>query len=158
MAIGTCCAFKIFQEVRRMKHQGRGVIRINDQTDHGGKVTSASSGTVVMGLAAALEGDMTFCPQCKGTFAIKTDRAGTKHDGKHYAYHGDAAECGARLMSSLFPPISEAALGTSQAVGTPAPTDTKFDDKYILIDDDTGEPLPNTEYALRACYEVHPNN
>lgn len=28
-----------------MKHQGRGVIRVNDKTDHGGEVISATSGT-----------------------------------------------------------------------------------------------------------------
>ncbi|MCL6485580.1 MAG: PAAR domain-containing protein, partial [Janthinobacterium lividum] len=100
-----------------MKHEGRRVIRINDQTDHGGKVTSASSGTIVMGLAAALEDDMTICPQCKGAFAIKTDRVGAKHEGRHYAYHGDVAECGARLISSLSPPIGEAPSGILQAAG-----------------------------------------
>ena len=84
-----------------MKHQGRGVIRINDQIDHGGKVISASSGTVVMGLAAALEGDMSFCPN----FAIKTERSGAKHDGKNYTDHDDddVAECGACLILSLTP-------------------------------------------------------
>jgi uncharacterized Zn-binding protein involved in type VI secretion len=132
-----------------MKHDGRGVIRINDQTDHGGKVTSASSGTIVMGLEAALEGDMTFCPRCKGAFAIKTDRAGAKHNGKHYAYHGDVAACGARLISSLSSPIAEAASAISQAVGTLVATGRLFDDKYILIDEDTGDPLPNTEYAIK---------
>lgn len=31
-----------------MKHEGRGVIRLNDKTDHGGQVSSVSSGTVVI--------------------------------------------------------------------------------------------------------------
>jgi uncharacterized Zn-binding protein involved in type VI secretion len=132
-----------------MKHEGRGVIRINDQTDHGGKVTSASSGTIVMGLEAALEGDMTFCPRCKGAFAIKTDRSGAKHNGKHYAYHEDVVECGARLISSLSLPIGETASSVLQAVGTQGATGTIFDDKYILIDEDTGVPLPNIEYAIK---------
>lgn len=84
-----------------MKHQGRGVIRLGDQTDHGGKVTSASSGTTVMGLTAALSDDMTFCPKCKGNFAIKPDGAGAKHMGKSYAYDGDTTACGAHLKTSL---------------------------------------------------------
>jgi uncharacterized Zn-binding protein involved in type VI secretion len=54
-----------------MKHQGRGVIRLNDKTDHGGQVISASSGTTVMGVAAALQDDMTHRPKCEGNFAIK---------------------------------------------------------------------------------------
>ena len=44
-----------------MKHEGRGVIRLNDRTDHGGQVISVSSGTVVMGVEAALADDVTFC-------------------------------------------------------------------------------------------------
>jgi uncharacterized Zn-binding protein involved in type VI secretion len=86
-----------------MKHEGREVIRIGDKTSHGGTVLSASSGTVVMGRVAALEGDMAVCPQCKGKFALKPDGAGAKHEGKPYAYHDDLTECGARLISSLSP-------------------------------------------------------
>lgn len=84
-----------------MKHQGRSVIRLDDKTDHGGQVISATSETIAMGKAAATQGDVTFCPKCKGNFAIKPDGAGAKHMGKPYAYNGDVTECGARLISSL---------------------------------------------------------
>jgi uncharacterized Zn-binding protein involved in type VI secretion len=84
-----------------MKHQGRGVIRMNDKTDHGGHVTTVSSGTVVMGMEAALAGDMTTCPKCKGDFPIKPDGAGARHEDRPYAYDGDITACGAKLMSSL---------------------------------------------------------
>lgn len=84
-----------------MKHQGRGVIRLHDKTDHGGQVISVSSGTVVMGTEAALAGDVTFCPQCKGSFAIKPDGAGAKHKGRFYAYDDDVTACGAKLISSV---------------------------------------------------------
>lgn len=84
-----------------MKHRGRSVIRLNDKTDHGGQVISASSGTTVMGVAAALQDDMTYCPKCKGKFAIKPDGAGARHEGEPYAYDGDMTECGARLITSL---------------------------------------------------------
>ena len=84
-----------------MKHKGRGVIRIGDKTDHGGTVLSASSGTVVMGKPAALQGDMTLCPKCKSTFPIKPDGDGARHEGKPYAYDKDATACGAKLISSL---------------------------------------------------------
>jgi len=91
-------------------HNGRGVIRIDDKTDHGGQVISASSGTTVMCMVAALQDDMTQClkcpkcpkcPKCKGNFAIKPGGAGARHEGKPYAYDGDVTECGARLMTSL---------------------------------------------------------
>ena len=84
-----------------MKHQGRGVIRMNDKTDHGGHVTAVSSGTIVMGAEAALAGDMTTCPKCKGNFPIKPDGAGARHEGRAYAYDGDMTACGAKLISSL---------------------------------------------------------
>ena len=84
-----------------MKHEGRGIIRRDDKTDHGGQVTQALSGTIVMGKAAALAGDMTHCPKCNGNFAIKSDGAGAKHMGRSYAYHDDVTECGARLIASL---------------------------------------------------------
>lgn len=84
-----------------MKHEGRGVIRLNDKTNHGGHVISVSSGTVVFGVVAALADDMTYCPKCKGNFPIKPDGAGAKHIGRSYAYNNDLTACGAKLISSL---------------------------------------------------------
>lgn len=84
-----------------MMHKGRGVIRLNDKTDHGGQVISVSSGTVVLGMEAALEDDMTSCPKCKGNFPIKPDGCGAKHIGRPYAYDNDLTACGAKLISSL---------------------------------------------------------
>lgn len=84
-----------------MKHMGRGVIRLNDMTDHGGKVIAVSSGTIVMGVEAALSADMTFCPKCKGNFAIKPDGSGARRKGKPYAYDGDSTACGAHLIASI---------------------------------------------------------
>jgi uncharacterized Zn-binding protein involved in type VI secretion len=74
--------------------------RLNDKTDHCGQVIGASSGTTVMGAAAALQNDMTYCPTCKGNFAIKPDGTETRHGGKPYA-HGNVTECGARLITLL---------------------------------------------------------
>ena len=82
-----------------MKHEGRGVIRLNDKTTHGGHVTSAS-GCTVMGIAAALAGDMTHCPQCRGDYPIQPDGKGAKHQGRSYAYQDDLTACGARLIAS----------------------------------------------------------
>lgn len=84
-----------------MKHEGRGVIRLNDKTDHDRPVISVSSGTVVMGAEAALADAMTFCAKCRGSFAIKPVGPGARHEGKSYAYDGDSTACGARLMNSL---------------------------------------------------------
>lgn len=84
-----------------MKHQGKGVIRIGDSTTHGGRVLTATSGTTVLGKSAALSGDMTSCPQCKGTFPINSGSSGNRHKGKQYAYDGDITACGAKLISTI---------------------------------------------------------
>jgi uncharacterized Zn-binding protein involved in type VI secretion len=83
-----------------MQHEGRSVIRLNDSTSHGGKVVSAS-GATVMGIQAALQDDMATCPQCKGTFPIRPDGQGARHEGRPYAYQDDLTACGARLIASL---------------------------------------------------------
>ncbi|WP_082797812.1 PAAR domain-containing protein [Collimonas arenae] len=83
-----------------MKHEGRGVGRLNDRTTHGGVVITAT-GPTIMGLPATLEEDMTHCPQCNGNFAITPDGAGAKHEGRSYAYHDDLTACGARLIASV---------------------------------------------------------
>lgn len=82
-----------------MHHEGRAVIRIDDKTDHGGTVIAVSSGTIVMGKEAALAGDMSFCPKCKGNFPLMPDGAGARHQGKPYAYDGDMTACGAKLIA-----------------------------------------------------------
>lgn len=41
----------------------RGVIRLGDSTDHGGKVISASSTTIIQGKPLAHIGDMVSCPK-----------------------------------------------------------------------------------------------
>jgi len=97
----TVIALTLIQREPNVKHEGRGVIRLNDKTDHGGHVISATSGTVIMGVEAALADDMTFCPKCKGKFPIKPDGTGARHEGRPYAYHNDLTACGAKLISSL---------------------------------------------------------
>jgi uncharacterized Zn-binding protein involved in type VI secretion len=128
-----------------MKHEGRGVIRIGDKTSHGGQVISASSGTVVMGKLAALDGDMSVCPQCKGKFALKPDGGGAKHEGKSYAYHDDLTECGARLISSLSP--SGGAEVCDEEVQREGLCDSGFDDRFVLLSE-AGVPASFVEYAI----------
>lgn len=81
--------------------QGRGVIRLGDSTSHGGKVISASDTLKALGKAVALDGDMTLCPKCKGTFAITVNDSDRKHHGKRVAHDNDSAACGAKLISSI---------------------------------------------------------
>lgn len=81
--------------------KGKGVIRLGDATSHGGKVTSACSDFEALGKPIALNGDMTSCPQCKGSFPIQVASSDRKHHGKAVAYDGDKTACGATLISSI---------------------------------------------------------
>ena len=79
----------------------RNVVRLHDKTDHGGEVISASSGTIVFGIEAALADDLTWCPKCKGKFPLTPDGEGAKHQQRPYAYDGDLTACGARVLASI---------------------------------------------------------
>jgi uncharacterized Zn-binding protein involved in type VI secretion len=123
---------------------------MGDKTDHGGHVISVSSGTVVMGMEAALADDMTYCPRCKGKFPIKPDSHGAKHQGRPYANHGDLTDCGAHLISSLT--TADAACGSSgesaAEQGQKDECNQAFDDRFVLLNDESGEPAAFTEYAI----------
>ena len=79
---------------------GRGVIRLGDPTDHGGKVTTAFRELGVLGIAVAGESCLAWCPRCQGEFRL-IPSAGRRHHGRSIAYDGDLTECGARLISTL---------------------------------------------------------
>ncbi|GJI92765.1 PAAR domain-containing protein [Duganella hordei] len=81
--------------------KGYGVVRLGDKTTHGGTVVSAQPTFKVLGKAVAVEGDLTACPQCKGTFPIQTAGSERHHNGRAVAYNDDKATCGARLISSI---------------------------------------------------------
>lgn len=81
--------------------QGRGIIRLGDKTSHGGEVVSAASDFTVLGKTVAVDGDMTYCPQCKGQFAIRLAGGTRHHHGKFVAFNDDDTDCGAKLISSV---------------------------------------------------------
>lgn len=81
--------------------QGLGVVRLGDKTSHGGEVINASDTFTVLGKQVALDGHLTFCPQCKGKFPITVARSDREHHGKAVAYHNDLTACGAKLISSI---------------------------------------------------------
>lgn len=81
--------------------QSKGVIRLGDTTSHGGTVISASDTLKALGKAVALDGDMTFCPKCKGKYPITVDKSDRQHHGKRVAHQDDRTACGATLNSSI---------------------------------------------------------
>nr|WP_081983740.1 PAAR domain-containing protein [Massilia sp. JS1662] len=81
--------------------KGRGVIRLGDKTTHGGEVISAAQDFTVLGKRVALEGDSTYCPQCKSKYSIQPGTDSRKHHDKRVAYDQDLTTCGAKLISSI---------------------------------------------------------
>lgn len=84
-----------------IKH-GRGVIRLHDTTDHGGKVVSVAHTTAIdMDIPIACVGDMVRCPKCDGEFPIVEGDPQCTINGVPVAYDGHKTACGARLISSV---------------------------------------------------------
>lgn len=84
-----------------LKKNGKGVIRLGDATDHGGKVISCAHTPTDMGIPVACKGDMTVCPKCKGTFPIVEGDENCSIDGAPVALHGHKTACGASLITSV---------------------------------------------------------
>ncbi|EEF26807.1 Lysozyme, putative [Ricinus communis] len=127
-------------------------------TTTGGKVISASSHGSINGVAIALEGDVIFCPACKleGKIVCAGARIPETWNGKNVALENDLCACGCTSHPRLVPNQSvkyqitgEADADMPQATAPATNTVMTFDDKYVLIDEETGIPLAKTEYALR---------
>ena len=79
-----------------IKKNGKGVIRLGDSTDHGGKVVSVAHEPTDMGEPIACVGDMVQCPKCRGTYPIAEGDATYTIDGVPVAFGGHKTACGAR--------------------------------------------------------------
>ncbi len=80
---------------------GKRVICLGDPTDHGGTVISAAQEkTTVNGRPVVTEGDLVYCPQCKGTFPITEGSPVIRFKGKGGVYEGMKTACGAILFAS----------------------------------------------------------
>lgn len=79
------------------------LIRIGDDTDHGGKVLTASSTMYFDGRAVARKGDQVFCPLHTDISpnVIEEGDASFTDDGAPIARHGHLVTCGCCLISSL---------------------------------------------------------
>jgi uncharacterized Zn-binding protein involved in type VI secretion len=148
------------------------IIRLGDSTSHGGTVLEGSLFDICMGKPIAFVGHKVLCPKCKGVFPIVEGAPTTSFYGKGVALGGMHTACGAVLIASQFTDIVECGGGGSPAnrtakSSTPAEarstgspnmdvgsTNSKtagkrFDDKFVLQDAETGEPIRYAEYAIR---------
>lgn len=80
----------------------KGVIRLGDATDHGGKVISASATMLIHGKGVARIGDLVACPQTgHGVNKIIEGDGVFKDGGRPIALDGHKTECGCALISSI---------------------------------------------------------
>ncbi|MCG3462202.1 PAAR domain-containing protein [Xenorhabdus bovienii] len=79
---------------------GKAVIRLNDTTDHGGKVITAIDSYVYQGVPIAGKGDLVSCPKCKGVFPVVEGSNNLQYKGKPIALEGMHTACGAQLIAS----------------------------------------------------------
>jgi len=85
-----------------LKKNDRGVIRLGDTTDHGGKVISvAHAAATDMGKPVACVGDMVECPKCNGVFPIVEGDPQCTIMETPVAFDGHKTACGAALISSV---------------------------------------------------------
>lgn len=80
----------------------RRVIRLGDPTSHGGKVLSAGSTLVIMGIQVARFGDSVSCPH-PGHANCTIAEGDSAHlvDGIPVAYENHKTTCGASLISTV---------------------------------------------------------
>lgn len=136
----------------------RYTITLGASTSAGGKVTSASSHGSINGNTIALEGDAISCPACKSQGKIQCvgPRIPETWNGKNVALENDLCICGCSNPPLLIPnqslryqTVSDIESNVSETTKTSVSTSKLFNDKYVLIDEDTNEPLGLTEYAIR---------
>lgn len=141
----------------------RYTITLGATTTAGGKVISASSNGSINGAPIALEDDLILCPACKSQGKIRCvePRIPELWNGKKVALEDDLCLCGCPAPPRLVPNQSlrcqqlnaHSDVNTSKyAQGDLAARkndDKLFNDRFILFDEDTDAPMPNTEYAIR---------
>ncbi|KFA58676.1 hypothetical protein A9G34_05785 [Gilliamella sp. Choc4-2] len=80
----------------------KGVIRLGDSTDHGGKVITASSTMKVLGKPVARVGDLVSCPvKYHGVNPIIEGESTITDQGLQVALDGHKSACGCSLISSI---------------------------------------------------------
>ncbi|MGH2292930.1 MULTISPECIES: PAAR domain-containing protein [Pseudomonas] len=76
------------------------IVRLDDTTDHGGRVLDSIPHTNLNGKPMAGKGNMVFCPLCKGEFPIVEGSDTHRVNGVPVALDGMKTACGASLIAS----------------------------------------------------------
>lgn len=138
----------------------RYTITLGAPTSSGGKVISASSAGKIDGAPIALEGDLVTCPVCKtaGKILCVGPRIPETWGGKNVALENDLCICRCASAPRLLPNQTlrcQVIKDTGRALSNPAAmaaarpdTGPAFAERFVLVDDHDGAPLPNREYAV----------
>ena len=145
----------------------RHTITAGARTSAGGIVLEGSCAGSINGHRIALEGDAVSCPACKlnGVIRCIDPRLTELWNGKKVGLEKDLCVCGCKPSPTLIanqtlryqdigPPESERV--DQHATGLPqrercsqADTNGGYDDRYALVDDETGVPIAHREYAIQ---------
>jgi uncharacterized Zn-binding protein involved in type VI secretion len=132
-------------------------IVVGDKTSHGGTVLGGASTATTMNRSIARVGDKVSCPKC-GENTIATGDSTMIVMGHPVARQGDKTACGATLVSSQSVTLAE----TSSSGVSPSISDAEdaiaaalnskdqqtYDRAFLINNNQTGKPLPNTRYRL----------
>lgn len=141
----------------------RYTITLGARTSAGGRVVSASGSGCINGVPIALEGDLVACPACMATGRILCvgPRIPEMSDGKHVALENDLCTCRCpsppkllpvQIMRSQVLKDTGRALSNSDSIAPRAaravPSGPSFNERFVLLDEETGDPLVHKEYAV----------
>ena len=84
-----------------LKKNNRGVIRLGDTTNHGGKVIQIAHTPEDMSRPIACIGDLVQCPKCNGVYQIMEGEPTFTIMGIPVALDGHKTACGATLITSV---------------------------------------------------------
>lgn len=135
-------------------------ITLGSPTSVGGSVVSASSEGEIAGVAIALEGDLVACPVCNTTGKIRCvgPRIPETWRGRNVALESDLCICRCDIPPKLLTSQvlrSQVIKDSGRALSNPLPGQPAlgepghvFADQFQLIDEDSGEPVGERQYAV----------
>lgn len=139
----------------------RAVIRLGDDTSHGGKVITASARMTIDGIPVALWGDRCSCPiDGHDTCVICEGEPEAIFDGRPVALEGHKTDCGAVLIASqlrrcnLSPLITAEGAVAGEPIGTPTGDYPEFDRRFQLRDVEDGSVHARQRYRVTTSQGV----
>jgi uncharacterized Zn-binding protein involved in type VI secretion len=135
------------------------IARLGDFTTTGGKIIHTLGTCMDNGRKWAVTGSLATCGECEGSFLIFGSAHDTTDEGKSAVVDGDLVLCPCRknhvVAGSDTGCFTEVDLGSgpgSYEQATAERLDTNsahhYDDRFQLLDAQTGDPLGNFEYAI----------